>query len=152
MANQLSVLLNHIVSVFEADPLVNTIVFKDDDTTDVEKENIYPLVTIRLLASPAPDQNFRAYALSVEVLNQRDDTKTATPSKLLTDTNYIDNVGVCDSIANNFIMEILKTHNNFDINIIDDSITDFEPVKKDDRNMLDGVIFQCTFSIHQNDI
>ena len=70
----------------------------------------------------------------------------------MNNTNYIDNVGVCDSIANNFIMEILKTHNNFDINIIDDSITDFEPVKKDERNMLDGVIFQCTFSIHQNDI
>ena len=79
MANQLSVLLNHIVSVFEADPLVNTIVFKDDDTTDVEKENIYPLVTIRLLASPAPDQNFRAYTISIEVLNQRDDIKYILP-------------------------------------------------------------------------
>jgi len=152
MANQLSVLLNHIVSVFEADPLVNTILFVDDDTLDNEKENIYPLVVIKLLPSPKPEQDLRAYTLSIEVLNQRDDVKAATTSKLMIDTNYIDNVGITDSIANNFVMEILKTHNNFDINIDEDSITDFEPVKKDERNCLDGWKFECTFTIHQNDI
>jgi hypothetical protein len=73
-------------------------------------------------------------------------------SKLMKDTNYIDNVGICDSIANNFIMEILKNHNAFDINIIEDTITDFTPVKKDERNMLDGFTFECTFTTHQNDI
>ena len=73
-------------------------------------------------------------------------------SKLMRNTNYIDNVGITDSIANNFVMEILKTHNDFDINIDEDSITDFEPVKKDERNCLDGVKFECTFTIHQNDI
>ena len=86
MANQLSVLLNYIVEVFEADPLVNTVVFKDDDTIDDEKENIYPLVSIRLLPSPRPDQNFRAYTLKIEVLNQRDDIKfpiLAQPAKIL---------------------------------------------------------------------
>jgi hypothetical protein len=152
MANQLSVLLNFIVGVFDADPLVNTIAFTDVDVIDVEKENIYPLVTLKLLPSPGPDQNFRAYALSVEVLNQRDDTKTPTPSKLLTDTNYVDNIGITDSIANNFIMQILKTHNEFDINIDEDSITDFVPVKKGERNALDGITFECTFTIHQNDV
>jgi len=75
MANQLSVLLEHIVSVFEADPLVNTIAFTDVDVLDVEKENLYPLVVIKILPSPKPDQNFRAYTLSIEVLNQRDDIK-----------------------------------------------------------------------------
>ena len=152
MANQLSVLLNHIVSVFEADPLVNTILFVDDDTLDNEKENIYPLVSLQLLPSPKPEQDLRAYTFAIEVLNQRDDIKTATTSKLMIDTNYIDNVGITDSIANNFVMEILKTHNNFDINIDEDSITDFEPVKKDERNCLDGWKFECTFTIHQNDI
>jgi len=152
MANQLSVLLNHIVSVFEADPLVNTILFVDDDTLDNEKENIYPLVSLQLLPSPKPEQDLRAYTFAIEVLNQRDDIKAATTSKLMTDTNYIDNVGITDSIANNFVMEILKTHNDFDINIDEDSITDFEPVKKDERNCLDGWKFECTFTIHQNDI
>ena len=79
MASQLSTLLNFIIDTFEADPMVNTVVFKDDDTVDVEKENIYPLVNIRLLPSPRPDQNMRAYTISIEVLNQRDDIKFVVP-------------------------------------------------------------------------
>jgi len=87
MANQLSVLLNHVVSVFEADPLVNTIVFRDDDVVDMEKENVYPIVILTVLPSPAPDQNRREYSISIEVLNQRDDVKfiqVIPPAKILT--------------------------------------------------------------------
>lgn len=150
MANQASILLNHIVGTFQAMPLVNTIAFRDDNVIDVEKENIYPLVFIQLLSSPRPQQERREYRISFEVVNQRDDTKTATQSKLLLDTNYIDNIGITDTIANDFIMEVLKTHNDFDININEDSISDFVPVKKGERNFLDGVKFECVFSIHQN--
>lgn len=152
MSNKASNLLTYIVSVFQAMPLVNTIVFKDDDVLDVEKENIYPLVSIALLSSPAPLLDLREYRLSFEVLNQRDDLKIATPSKLMLDTNYIDNIGICDSIANNFLMEILKSHNSYDISIVEDSISDFEPIRKDERNALDGVKFEATFSMHQNAI
>ena len=152
MSNKQSILLNHIVSVYDALPLVNTIVFKDDDVIDVEKENIYPLVSIVLLSSPPPFEDRREFRLGFEILNQRDDRKVATPSKLMSDTNYIDNVGICDSIGNDFLMEILKTHNDFDINIVEDSISEFEQVKKDERNCLDGVKFEATFSMHQNAI
>lgn len=152
MSNKQSILLNHIVSVYDALPLVNTIVFKDDDVLDVEKENIYPLVSIQLLSSPAPFEDHREFRLGFEILNQRDDRKVSTPSKLMSDTNYIDNVGVCDSIGNAFLMEILKTHNAFDINVVEESISEFEPVRKDERNMLDGVKFEVTFSMHQNNI
>jgi len=152
MANQLSNLLNEIVSVLESMPLVNTVVFKDDDTVDVEKENVYPLVSISLLTSPSPETNQREYRLSFEVLNQRDDRKIPTPSKLMLDTNYIDNIGICDSIANNFILDFLKTHNDLDIGITDDSVSEFTPVKKDERNCLDGIKFEATFYTHQNNI
>lgn len=152
MANQLSKLLNHIVSVFEANDLVNTIVFKDDDVLDVEKENIYPLVSLLLLPSSKPEQDLRAFSFAIEILNQRDDLKITTPSKLMLDTNYIDNIGVTDSIANDFVMEILKTHNDLDINIDEDSISEFTPIKKDERNCLDGVRFELTFTMHQNAI
>jgi len=152
MANQLSNLLNEIVSVLETMPLVNTVVFKDDDAVDVEKENVYPLVSISLLTSPAPETNQREYRLSFEVLNQRDDRKIPTPSKLMLDTNYIDNIGICDSIANNFILDFLKTHNDIDSGITDDSISEFTPVKKDERNCLDGIKFEATFYTHQNNI
>lgn len=152
MSNKKSILLNHIVSIYDAMPLVNTIVFKDDDVLDVEKENIYPLVSIQLLPSPPPFDDHREFSLGFEILNQRDDRKVSTPSKLMSDTNYIDNAGICDSIGNNFIMEVLKTHNDYDINIVEGSVTDFEPVKKDERNCLDGIKFEATFSMHQNSI
>lgn len=152
MSNKVSQLLTHIVSVYDAMPLVNTIVFKDDDVIDVEKENIYPLVSIQLLTSPAPFDDHREFTLRFEVLNQRDDIKVSTPSKLMSDTNYIDNIGICDSIANNFVMEILKTHNDFDINIIDAGVSEFEPIRKDERNCLDGIRFDVTFITHQNKI
>jgi hypothetical protein len=152
MANQASKLLTFIVETFDTMPLVNTIVFKDDDVLDVEKENVYPLVSIQLLTSPAPLLDLREFRLAFEILNQRDDTKKPTPSKLLSDVNYIDNIGICDSIANNFIMEILKTHNDLSITIVDDSISDFEMIRRDERNCLDGIKFECTFSMHQNGI
>jgi len=152
MANQLSNLLNEVVSVYEAMPLVNTVVFKDDDVVDVEKENVYPLVSITILASPAPETNQREYRLVFEIFNQRDDRKIPTPSKLMLDTNYIDNIGICDSIANNFILDFLKTHNDIDAGIVDDSISEFEYIRKDERNCLDGVKFEATFYTHQNNI
>lgn len=152
MSNKISQLLTHIVSIYDAMPLVNSIVFKDDDVLDVEKENVYPLVSIQFLTSPAPFDEHREYSLRFEVLNQRDDKKVATPSKLMSDINYIDNIGICDSIANNFVLEVLKTHNDLDINIIDDGVSEFEPIRKDERNCLDGVRFEVTFSMHQNSI
>lgn len=152
MAQQVSELLKFVVGTFDAMPLVNTIVLKDDDVLDVEKDNIYPLVSIQLLDSPAPEPNVRLIMLDFEILNQRDDRKIATPSKLMSDTNYIDNIGICDSIANNFVMEVLKAHNNFDIDIAEGGISDFRTIRKDERNCLDGVAFGVVFSMHQNDI
>ena len=152
MAHQLSNILNYTVSVFDAMPLVNTIIIKDDDVVDVEKENIYPLVSINILTSPNPANDLREYKLQIEVYNQRDDRKIATPSKLMSDTNYIDNIGICDTIANNFIMEVLKTHNEFDIGLDEDNISDFEFKRKDERNALDGVKFEVTLYTHQNNI
>lgn len=152
MSNKVSQLLTHIVSIYDALPLVNTIVFKDDDVLDVEKENVYPLVSIQLITSPKPDQYYREYRLGFEILNQRDDVKIEKTSKLMLDTNYIDNIGICDTIANDFLMEILKTHNDLDIDVIEDSISEFEPIRKDERNCLDGVKFEATFIMHQNAI
>ena len=152
MANQLSSLLKLVWTTFDEMPLVNTVVFKDDDVVDVEKENVYPLVSINLLTSPPPETDFRTYKLGFEVFNQRDDRKIPTPSKLMLDTNYIDNVGNCDSIANNFILDFLKTHNDIDAGIVDDSVSEFEYIRKDERNCLDGIKFEATFYTHQNNI
>ena len=73
MASQLSSLLKLVWTTFDDMPLVNTVVFKDDDVVDVEKENVYPLVSISLLTSPAPETNQKEYRIAFELFNQRDD-------------------------------------------------------------------------------
>lgn len=152
MSNKVSKLLTFIVETLQANPLVNTVAFKDDNVVDVEKENIYPLVNIVLLPSPQPQWNSREYRIGFEVFNQRDDTKKPTPDKLMSDTNYIDNIGICDSIANNFCLEVMKVDNDLNIFINDNGISDFEFVRKDERNALDGVKFEITFLTDQNGI
>jgi hypothetical protein len=152
MAYQVSQLLNFVVDVFDRMPLVNTIIFKDDDVVDVEKENVYPLVTIQLLGYPSPEWDNKKINLGFEIHNQRDDKKIATQSKLMSDANYIDNIGICDTIANNFVMEIMKVHNDFYISFTDDGISSFETIRKDERNCLDGIKFQATFFMPQNGI
>jgi len=149
MANQVSKLLNHVVSIFDSNTLVHTIVFKDDNVVDVEKENIYPLVSMRILNS-IKASDLVTINIEFEILNQRDKLPISTPSKLMLDTNYIDNLNICDSIGNEFILEITKSHNDLDINTEEYSI--FEYVQKDERNCLDGVKFDVTFSMHQNAI
>jgi hypothetical protein len=47
-------------------------------------------------------------------------------------------------------MEILKTHNDFNIDIVESSISQFQPIQKDERNSLDGIKFEATFLIGQN--
>lgn len=151
MANKASELLTHIVSIFDAMPLVNTISFRDDDIIDIEKENIYPLVSIRLIETPEQELDVFYEAAEITVLNQRDDSKLPTPSKLMLDTNYIDNVGICSTILNDFYLEIAKTHNSLDIDIIEKS--SISPISKyRERNFLDGKSQEFIFSMHQNNI
>ena len=147
MANQISKLLNNIVTVFEDIPLVNTIVFNDSDVIDLEKENIYPLVNIRLTTS-TKNENDVLVNIDFEILNQRDFIPKSTPSKLMLDTNYIDNINICDSIGNRFILDYLKVQSDIFLN----QYSEFTFVQKDERNALDGVKFNCIFLVRQNGI
>ena len=142
MSNKVSILLNHIVSVFEANPLVNTVSFRDDDVQDVEKENIYPLVAIKLKTSEKLE-NSQKVTMEFSIKTQRDFIPKGHPSKLMLDTNYIDNIGIVDSIGNDFIMEYLKSHNDFNIFILEYSDLEYDG---------DSVLFSVTFEIPQNGI
>jgi len=151
MAYQFSKVTNFIISVFDAMPLVNTISLRDDDVVDVEKANVYPMVNIRLIDSPAPQSDLREFTYAIEVLNQRDDTKVPKTSKLLTDTNFVDNINICDSIANNFILEVLKDHNDFNVFLSDDTVSEFTYIfKHGERNALEGVSFEVTLNTNNN--
>ena len=148
MANQSSKILNFIVGEFDKQDLVNTISLRDDDLIDVERENIYPLVSIRL-GRFIPEHDKVSLEVFFRIVTQRDVSNKTKPSKLLTDTNYIDNVNIINTIANDFVMGIWYKHNEYDIDI--DGVSGFDPID-DERNGVDGITFEATFSTHQNGI
>lgn len=139
-----SKIINYVVSVLEANPLVNTISLRDDDVIDVEKSNVYPLVAMRLLTSTKFEDRV-VTKIGFKIIIVRDFIPKAQPSKLMTDTNYIDNIAICDSIGNDLILELLKVDN--EQNIFVEVYSDFEYTIN-----LDGVNFTIDFVTAQNGI
>jgi hypothetical protein len=139
-----SKIINYLVEALQANPLVNTISLRDDDVIDVEKSNVYPLVAMRLLTS-TKEENRVLTKISFHIKMLRDFIPKSQPSKLMTDTNYIDNIAICDSIGNNLILELLKVDN--DLNIFIETYTDFEYTTN-----FDGVVFSIDFVTAQNGI
>jgi hypothetical protein len=139
-----SKIISYLVQVLQANSLVNTISLRDDDVIDTEKSNVYPLVAMRLLTS-TKEENRVLTKISFQIRILRDFIPKSQPSKLMTDTNYIDNIAICDSIGNDLILHFLKVDNDF--NIFIDTYTDFEYTTN-----LDGVNFTVDFVTAQNGI
>jgi len=140
----LSEVTNYIVNRFQQDEMVNTIALSDNDIIDTKKENIYPLVTISFNGGEVADDDLKKYDFTISVLQQRDTTRKVKPSKLMDETNWIDNMNECDSICTNFINYIRRMELD-NINI--DSLSILEPLNRFGGANLDGFRFDITLSI-----
>ena len=136
----ISKITNYIVNRFQQDELVNTITL---EVIDVKKENIYPLVAIEF-NSKTPNDDLLLYNYTIHILQQRDSNRKMKPSKLLEESNWIDNLNECDSIAMNFINYIRRMEIDENITII---ATDLEPLSGFGGANLDGFIFDITLSV-----
>lgn len=138
----ISVITNYIIDRFQDDAMVHTIALSDTNIVDTKKENIYPLVNIRLL--PKNDTNDAyGYGFRIHVLQQRDANRKVKPSKLMQETNFIDNMGDCESICNRFINYTRRVQ---DFYTIDASIT-LNPLTGYGGADLDGYTFDCNISM-----
>ena len=141
----INAITNYIVALFQKDELVNTITFKDNEVVDIEKENVLPLVSIRFTnRSEDPDNELYVYNYKIGIYQQRDTRKVVQPSKLMEDTNWIDNLAECESIANNFVNYIERIEIDENINI--DSLSDLLPVSNYASSNLDGFSFDYGLS------
>lgn len=114
---------------------------------DANKEILYPLVNIDLRESDIEgDAVIATYKISV--VQQRDVINEKTNNKLLTDSNYLDNMNETHSIINKFIT-YLNLQNN-DSNIEIQSLTKLKPLKNVGLNGLDGFQFDIELSIYNN--
>ena len=132
----LSEVTQFLFDVASNDQLVNTIAFTQSDQIDKNKENLYPLFNIdiieTLFISGISNTRFR-----VTIVTDRD-IKPRLHNDKVFNSNLIDNLNECHSIAGRFI-QIVKLPNEGNITVED--ITTITMLKGAYNNELDGVQF-----------
>ena len=132
----------YIIDRFGTDDMVHTISLSDNGIVDVKKENIYPVIDIFFLNRSETDEQY-SYVYKIHVLQQRNIKREMTPGKIMSDTNYLDNLADCESIINNFVNYVRR----FDI----DSnytlqTTSLQRLSNYGGAGLDGFTFELTLS------
>jgi hypothetical protein len=115
--NEVSKIYDFLIGLFQADNLVNTISLVNTMDIDSNKENIYPLVNLDLKETETQDQAI-IFTFRITIVQQRDIKPIKTDSKLLTNTNYVDNLNETHSILNKFINYLVRQHNSYDVEIV----------------------------------
>jgi hypothetical protein len=142
--NETSLMYNWVIDQFQDNELVNTISIVQTSEMDINKENIYPLVNIDLIdVETQPDALI--YNFIITVIQQRDIKPIKIDSKLLTNTNYIDNVNETVSISNRFINVVEKQNNDSNIELV--SVSTQRILKEWGKGICDGVRFNISLSI-----
>lgn len=141
--NELSLMQAFVIAQFQSNNLVNTISTVETDDIDLNKENVYALVNLDLRDTDILDDAIIVTYL-ITIVQARDIVPRKTDSKLLGDTNYIDNLNETHSIAQRFINYLTRQNNDENI-----EIDNLSPVTilKDWRSGLDGVQFTIDLSI-----
>lgn len=142
--NEISKIYDYVINLFDANEMVNTISIVPTIEIDNNKENIYPLVNADL-TNTTIDENIIVVDFEITIVQQRNTSNLKTDSKLLNDTNYIDNMNETHSIATRFINVIEDRDNTDNIELV--SLTKLKPLKNWSRNNLDGFQFNVSLSI-----
>lgn len=133
-----------LIKEFQKDELVNTISTLPTLQIDTQIANIYPLVNLDLLDTDITATQILAN-YRITIVQQRDTKTDITDNKLLTNSNYIDNVSETHSIAHKLINKLLRGYNDLNIEIASQS--QLRQLKNWSRNSLDGVQFDLELSI-----
>lgn len=141
--NEITLINDFVIDEFQSNDLVNTISIVETEGIDLNKENIYPLVNLDLRGTEVLDDVI-VVSFLITIVQARDIRPIKTDSKLMSDSNYLDNINETHSIATRFI-NVLTRQNN-DVNVEIDRLGTVN-VLKDWRNGLDGVQFEIDLTI-----
>jgi len=115
--NEVSKMYDFLIGLFQSNDLVNTISLVNTMDIDSNKENIYPLVNLDLRETETQDQAI-VFSFRITILQQRDIKPIKIDSKLLRNTNYVDNLNETHSILNKVINYLIRQNNDYDIEIV----------------------------------
>lgn len=142
--NEIQIIYDWLINHFTSSDLVHTVSILPTSELDQNKENIYPLVNIDFLNKETDEQAILA-TFKITVIQQRDTQPIKTDSKLLTDTNYLDNVNETANICTRFFNVLTGQNNDYNIEL--DSQTKEKPLRNWGINTCDGFQFEVTLSI-----
>jgi hypothetical protein len=140
---------NFLVELFRENPIVATITFDKTGEIDFDKNNVFPLVNIDLVDSD-PVSEVLNFNYIVTILQDRDIDNEVNNNKLLYQDNLIDNLGECYDIGIRVINFLKYEYNEDEVEMIRHSNIVF--LKREQRNILDGVTFNLTISIENESI
>ncbi|KAF2331459.1 hypothetical protein [Flavobacterium nitrogenifigens] len=142
--NEIYQINDWLVKEFQKNELVNTISTLPTLQIDTQIANIYPLVNLDLQDTDITESQISAN-YRITIVQQRDTRTDITDNKLLTNSNYIDNVSETHSIAHKLLNKLLRGYN--DLNIEIQSQSTLRQLKNWSRNSLDGVQFDLELAI-----
>jgi hypothetical protein len=142
--NEVSKIYDFLIGLFQSNDLVNTISMVNTMDIDSNKENIYPLVNLDLRETETQDQAI-VFSFRITILQQRDIKPIKIDSKLLSNTNYIDNLNETHSILNKFINYLVRQNNDYDIEIVQQGTNKI--LKEFGLSNLDGVQLDIDLAI-----
>jgi len=142
--NEVSKIYDFLIGLFQSNDLVNTISMVNTMDIDSNKENIYPLVNLDLRETETQDQAI-VFSFRITILQQRDIKPIKIDSKLLSNTNYVDNLNETHSILNKVVNYLVRQNNDYDIEIVQQGTNKI--LKEFGLSNLDGVQLDIDLAI-----
>lgn len=133
----------------ESDPFVNTIKHGLRSTTDVEKQNIFPLAHLQVINSSV-QQGYVSFTFEVACVDVRMVSNKPTTDKFLSNDNELDNLNTTFAVLNRLIT-ILRNLNNDDAIELGNDPTPL-PIIFEDTNLLDGWRCEIEFLVPNTEI
>lgn len=133
--NPISTINNYVINHFKNDDLVKTVSLVKTIEIDTNISNIYMLVNVDMIESPIDEQTISINFL-ITALQQRDTYNKKTDSKLLEDTNYIDNMAETHFVLTRFLNVLRQQNNDDNIEVL--SVSTPRSLRQWNRSNLDG--------------
>ena len=133
--NSVAIIHKFLIDYFSTDDLVNTVTLRKTSEIDENLNNIYQLVNLDMISSNV-DEQVITFDFTITALQQRDTIPKVTDNKLLTDTNYLSNMGETHFVLSRFLNYLNKNDNDYLIDSI--QINSMRPLSGYNRQNLDG--------------
>ena len=146
--NQYSNLLYYIKSLADADEYINTVTKDADDSIDLDKGNIFPLLNIDIISGSFTNGQTVKFSVTLACLDIRDVNKEISTDKYWKQDNEVDNHNETLAALNRIWTSMYRDFENNDI-----TASENPPLNKitySNVNLLDG--WELSFDVEMPNV